>query len=385
MSAAIADHQLGDVEARYLAEAYEVSRGLTATVRGRFTSEVAEMLSERPAAASIEQLQEDLGFPNELLAEFRAEHGLAPRSSMWERWRSQPRGLRLTQTVVALLVLGSSVGVYRYFTATPGLWNYCGGVLGTEVESSTAGGFTEDRVGFRQDERLGLFVCIGADTPGVSIDHIWADVPSRMAFQPVGLETDLTGRGELVGDASAFESFDPHEQVSNQSILWFEMEYCNIEGAIGFDSVHVDYRYRGRQRTLDLPLGYQAMVDGRERCTRQVRQATELETKAWSDVVRPELQGVFLERLGPLRLDPEAVSRDLCRYLSGINPIIGDDGEAIFADFEALSARAVFHLRSAAVAEALIDGAVQGICPEFGAGREDLKALLRSESLADAE
>ena len=152
------------------------------------------------------------------------------------------------------------------------------------------------------------------------------------------------------------------------------MEYCNISGQIWFDAVDLDYRYRGRDRSMSLPLGYRAAVDAAGKCTDEVRATQDAELDRWNGAVDWSEFG-HLDRIGPLRLHPQAVSADLCRYLEGVIPLTDPDGEPAYDEFESLEARAVFRLRDVELSAMLIDGAVLGICPAFADRRDELVAL----------
>ncbi len=260
-------------------------------------------------------------------------------------------------------------------------WNYCGGVAASDVESFEAAGATEYRAAFRQDERLGLYVCVGSSTPGAVVERIRAPLAPRSIIQPVGVETDLDASdAELfLGDTSRGGSFEPYEEPATQSVLWYEMEYCNIAdgGAIGFESFFIDYRYRGRSRSVQIPLDYAAMVEANGQCTGDVRARIDAEGRAWERETAPDIRDFGdLDRVGPLGLSPESVSRDLCRYLQGVIPYRDGQGQAANAEFEALGARAVFQVEDRVLAELLIDGAVLGVCPDFADRRDELVAML---------
>jgi hypothetical protein len=371
--------RLGVVEGAYVRRAAESIDELTPRDRRLIVEGLIEHLGERPAAGALEELYEDLGSPADYAAAVRERERLQPVGVVG-RIRAQPRPLVVAELVVLLGVVLGTWQVWTYYTEVPEFANGCSGVAATEFETLRAASTTELRITYRQDERLGLMVCPTTRTSGVTIERIYRPVPPRLAFQPVGTEVNTESVDwEWTGDASASVAYRPEDVPWGANvILWFEMEYCNTSGRVSVPDFRIDYRYRGRTRTATVLFGYQAGVDAGEQCTNEVRAADDAESAAWAEVTRARLAALIQDRheVGPLRLAPESVSRDLCRYLRGVLPIIGFDGDPAYVDFEPLSARAVFQLDDDAQAEVLIDGAVMGICPEFADRRDELVTML---------
>ena len=296
------------------------------------------------------------------------------------RIRAQPRPLVVVEIVVFVSVILGTWQVGAYYTEVPEFANGCGGVAATEFETLRAASTTEFRITYRQDERLGLMVCPWTQTPGVTIERVYRPVRSRLAFQPVGTEVNTERVDwEWTGDASASVAYRPEDVPWGANvILWFEMEYCNISGSVWVPDFRIDYRYRGRSRTATVPFDHRASIVAQGQCTDEVRAADDAESAAWAGITRARLAALGEARhaVGPLGLSPESVSRDLCRYLRGVGPIIGFDGEPAYADFEPLSARAVFNLDNDELAEVLIEGAVLGVCPEFSERRDELVGMV---------
>ena len=116
-------------------------------------------------------------------------------------------------------------------------------------------------------------------------------------------------------------------------------------------------------------------------CNDSVRERDDALSQAWRQAVDSEIVAAATRShrfggVGPLELEPESVSRDLCRYLRGVTPAMSDAGTPIDDEFEPLEARAVFRLDDRALSETLIDGAITGVCPEFAARRDELVGLL---------
>lgn len=188
------------------------------------------------------------------------------------------------------------------------------------------------------------------------------------------------------GDASLHESSPVNQYKWLDIRVWFEGDRCNgpSQGSIGFGSLNVDYVYRGRQRTGTVDLGAQYSVFFEEGCSQADRAADEELDRAWGTATGGHFDTIeFLNNpqrstaghldLGSVLLEPVAVSRDLCRYLRGIQMPAG----GIDYSIEPLQARAVFRAKREDAA-ALIDGAVLGICPEFANQRDALHELLEA-------
>lgn len=375
----VTELSLPEVEASYLFQVAHQGRGLPRSIRGELLDDAAEMLAERPAAADPRDLEDSVGSAAELVESFRSENGWEGPIGPIRRVGSVRRWVRWTVPIVLLVLAGLGVATYRYFTATPEFSSSCGGVVATDVEQLEAGDTTEYVVGYRQDERLGLYTCVGTQTDGVTIVELARPTAPNGAFQPVGFEVDADDPGEvdLRGDASRRTPYDATEGYLVNAVLWYEMEYCVIEGGIGFDDLHVTYRYRGRTRTTTIPLGYTVTVWAEGLCTDDVRDEIQRASQAWGLITGPRLfpREEPLDALEPYGLFPESVSRDLCRYLRGVIPA-SPGPQPLFTEFEPLESRAVFLIEDRDLAEILIDGAVMGICPDFEARRDDLVALL---------
>lgn len=370
---------LGETEAIYLARVEYAASTLPGSVRVQFSRDVAEILAERPPAIDMADLEDALGSPVELVEEFRREHGWDGRIGVVRRLRTVRSWVRWGVPITVLLLAIGGVLVGRYYSATPEFFNSCGGVVATELETREAGDVTEYVVGYRQDERLGLWLCVGSHTDGVTILNLARPTAANGAFQPVGYEVDADDPSEIDvrGDATRSTPYDASDGGLVNAVLWYEMEYCNIVGGIGFDDLHVTYRYRGRTRDITIPLRYTVTVWAEGLCTDEVRAELDRESQAWRLITGPRLfpRTEPLDALQPYGLFPESVSRDLCRYLRGVIPA-SPGPRALYTEFEPLSERAVFLLADRNQAEILIDGAVMGICPEFEDRRDELVAML---------
>ena len=217
--------------------------------------------------------------------------------------------------------------------------------------------------------RYGVQLCPHSEDESVLFERFYLPEAARMAVQPVGWERQRED-GATKGDASDHEAYSPDPRQPGVTV-WFEGEYCNISGGIGIDRLAVDYRYRGRDRTSWIDLGAQYSFWAEpDQCTDEVRALDDARSVAWANVVGR----TFIDRptidVGSVVLRAESVSRDLCRYLHGIN--FPDNGQAYVP--EPLERRAVFRVNDAH-ASVLIDGAVLGICPEFADRRDELREM----------
>jgi hypothetical protein len=301
------------------------------------------------------------------------------------RQRLRMTGGKLAAIAVLAAVLAGVAGLYRWITATPDLRNSCSGLRATEFEMLEAAGATEYRVAFRQDERLGLLLCVHSADAGVEVQEIRLPaVPDMLAIQPVGVEDAIASVGKAspaIGDEAEQAPGFTQTMPFTQTVLWFEMEYCNIVDArVGVDTARVDYRYRGRNRSATVALGFQLSIDGTDTCTKETWDLITEESRRWADSVPDDVALRTDDATGPFGLTAEAVSRDLCRYLGGIHPVLDESGNPVFDRFKPLESRAVFRLDDVELAGHLVDGAVLGICPEFGDRRDELHALLPHRS-----
>ena len=160
---------LGEAEAIYLARVEHAASALPGSVRVQFSRDVAEILAERPPAIDMADLEDALGSPVALVEEFRREHGWDGRIGVVRRLRTVRSWVRWGVPITVLVLAIGGVLVGRYYSATPEFFNTCGGVVATEVDTREAGDVTEYVVGYRQDERLGLYLCVGSHTDGVTI------------------------------------------------------------------------------------------------------------------------------------------------------------------------------------------------------------------------
>ncbi len=340
-------------------------------------AELAETLSGRPPSDSYQDIVDGLGEPAVVARAVRRESGYLGSVSLWRRWRTLPPALRVAHVLVVIAVAGGVVGAWKYFTAAPEFTQGCSGVIATDVDHSSAAGESEYRVPFVQDGRLGAFICLGADRSGVTVTNVSVRNAIQMAMQPVGIEMANRRVVDLkppVGDASDFEPYDPTADPSVYLIWWFEMEYCHITGQVYWLTYDLEYRYRGRTRTAVLDWPYRLSVEGD--CGSAERTDVDERSAGWYSVVGNDTRGLG-ETLTSQNLSPESVSRDLCRFLRGVEPPVDLNGNHTHDEFEPLSARAVFNLGDAALSETLIDGAVLGICPEFADRRDELVSMLK--------
>lgn len=372
------EFSLNTEEVAYLHRVRVASGRLGGAARRALMEEAAEALSERPGECSSHELEVSLGSPESWVVAYIDREQLTLSEGLPGWWQRNPRSTRLGLVVGFAVVLGVGWGGLRYLTATPHFFNPCGGIIATEFETFRAGGATEFRAKFRQDERIGVTLCPHTSTPGVTIKEVYRSDLVRMAFQSVGSEVDLLPQGHWIGDASQPVPWHSDDVPwLADVVLWYEMEFCNISGSIGFNTVEIDYRYRGRDRTTTIDLGYWVMVDAGDKCTNEVRAKSDRESEQWQLVVG---DGITLG--GPdgmvFNMEHENISRDLCRYLSGVKPALDAEGQPVYDQFEPLEARAVFQIANPEFAERLIDGAILGICPEHQDQRERLHSILQA-------
>ncbi len=369
---------LSTEEIAYLSRVRVASARLGGVARPALMEEAAEALSERPGEYSAHELEVSLGSPESWVVGYidREQLTLSEGPRGW--WQRTPQFTRVGFVLGVAVVLGVGWGGWRYFTATPHFLNPCGGIIATEFETFRAGGAKEFRATFRQDERIGVTLCPHTSTPGVTIQEVYRSDLVRMAFQSVGSEVDLLPLGHWIGDASQAVSWRSDDVPwLADVVLWYEMEYCNISGAIGFNTVEIDYRYRGRDRTTTLDLDYWVFVDAGDSCTDEVRAISDRESEQWQQVVTDGITPGGPN--GPVfNIEHENISRDLCRYLSGVKPALDAQGQPTFDRFEPLEARAVFQIDNPDFAERLIDGAIFGICPEHQDQRDRLHSILQA-------
>lgn len=362
---------LGAAEREYVTEVDRSLPSCTHRLRGATLGEVADLLAERPPAESYDEIVASVGPPAEVGEETLA----AVRDSLplgrLQRLRQRP--LR-DQLLVLGLILGIALGagaVYRYFTVVPHIFNPCGGGQASEQIDLEAAGSRERVVTFRRDERVSAYLCPHSQDDGVEIlDVRFPSDAGGMPLQPVGAET-WTRTSTAIGRAGPIEPYLPTDDLSTQVTVWLEMDYCyEGDGRMGWHHIVVEYRYRWRTRTVDVPL--HTVLSVTTGCDAASHPADiEDETRRWRDLVneRGAWNTLGPENHEPFHLTAEGISRDLCRYLRGVVPLDG------FPQIEPLEDRAVFRLDDLRLAELLIDGAVLGICPEFAERRDELVAL----------
>ncbi len=368
----VTEFDLSSEEADYLRSVAKYAKRLPTRPRRALVRETAEMLSGRPPDGSSAELEAALGQPADYVQEWRTEEGFSGKTAPWKHWWHQSTVARGTQVAVLFSLLVGGLALRSYYAATPQIFNSCAGAIGPGVEMLEAGNTTEYRMALRIGERYGVDVCPSSSIPGVTIERVYFANPVQMAIQPVGWQLNLERLSTPTpGDASAHRSWRPEDiPWGADVIVWFEGEYCNISGGHSFGHLSVDYRYRGRSRTasLDLNATYSVWAEP-DQCSDTVREADEAADRSWERVV--DMDVVYSNGdpdnggYGPIELAPVAISRDLCRYLRGV------DGAR-----EPLGARAVFQLGNDELSSTLIDGAVLGVCPEFADQRDTLVALL---------
>ncbi len=384
------EHALDEVQSRYLVELANETLGLSNSQTNKFLAESAEVLSERPPQ-QWDALTEALSMPHSFAVTWREENRPPESHELPTLTDKLRRPRTLASLAIFLLVTVGATWTFRYYTATPEFDTPCTGAQAVEVEVLEAAGATEFRMPLVVDRRYGINICLqafdGADDEGripadVIFDRVYLSEPLSLAVQPVGWE--IVEDGEMTGNASSNSSSSVSDQHWLNLVVWFEGDRCNIEGGTGFGSLSVDYTYRGRQRTGLVDLGAQYSFWAQGVCTAEVRAAEASRDAAWQSVVGTHFfprtvgsepldeQGHLT--LGSVDLQPLAVSRDLCRYLRGI------DAPQSYT-IEPLAERAVFQAApdDAAV---LIDGAVLGVCPEFADQRAALLELLNAEQTA---
>ena len=376
----IEENGLDEIQARYL-HAVENSAGpLTRDQRSALLLESTEMLGERPTQ-EWDDLVESLSPPESFAAAWIAEHPSTPTS--WSERVKDPRNI----TLVLLVVAGvwAALWGYSYRTAELHISNNCSGAIGPAVEQLEASGETEFVMPFAVDARYGIVACVSAwenfdeengrsDRADATIDRIYRADPISPAVQSVGWE--IIDFDSTIGNAHQNQSISNlHEAGVVQVYIWFEGDRCNIAGSTGFGALDVDYTYRGQQRTGTVDLGASYTFSTEEgQCTEEVRAAEEELDRAWSSAVNGRLDDVEFINTQSVQLEQLGVSRDLCRYLRGIDLEV--DGQSIV--IEPLESRSVFQLEPA-TATALIDGAILGICPEFADQRGELIQLIGTD------
>ena len=384
MDRLVEEFQLDDVQTTYLRALDEHTTALTANQRVDFLESSAELLGERPRQ-SWDELTNSLSPPDSFAATWIAEHAIVQTKPSWTQRLRQPRTLGAIIAITGGLV--AALWAFSYVTAEPHLANNCSGARGPAVEQLEAAGQTEYVMPLVLDARYGVVVCVSAwddfneeagrsNPANATIDRIYLADPFFLAVQPVGWEI-INFDSETQGDASQNESYQwAGDSGIPQTIVWFEGDRCNIEGGTGFSTLSVDYTYRGQQRTgtVDLLASYTFEAPSGQ-CTDEVRAAEEAADSRWRSVVNGRIENTGRIDTRSVQLEPESVSRDLCRYLRGI------DTDIVFVDvleIEPLESRAVFQLEPE-VAIPLIDGAVLGICPEFAGERDALVGLAEQQ------
>lgn len=365
-------------ERRYLSEAKRVLRHLPEHDRTRLLAELRLHLEERPSdMASYDALVDELGPPDDYGRHLLAEHRLTPPPPRpwWIRWLAG---------AATVATLASGAFLWRYFTVEPHLSNACGGLTADGTESVTAAGVTEYTAPFRAGGRFGVAVCFFVDESARDLTILGvhtADDGGSLAF--VGTEGPPSEPILHVGDASAFHPFKPTDDAIGRLgyptlMMWFEMRGCSHGG--GLNLIYLDYRWRGRTRTMMYPLGHTYTVESAE--------CTGAEWAEW-DGMRERFHDELWHQPGAdqaLRdADPDpglgrevsldAIGHDLCRHLWGIKPLTEGIG-ATMNQFEPLGERAVFQLPDRELAEAIIVAATEGMCPEFAGRQDELVALL---------
>ncbi|MDW3217615.1 MAG: hypothetical protein R8F63_03295 [Acidimicrobiales bacterium] len=364
---------LNDAEARYLEDLVPYLWWVPKRPRRQIVAEFVEVLSSRPASGSLTDLVAALGRPEDVAARLRREAGFGRPTPLWRRWWLQSHAFHAVQAAAVIALVVGVISWRSYYGATPEFHNSCGGIAAPEYETLQAAGETEYRTTWRERQRYGLLLCPFTDTSGVTIERVFVDVPPGLSLQPVGWELNVERLSNTwVGDASANHPWRPEDVPwLGDVVVWFETAYCSFSGSLWFDTVDIEYRYRGRTRVANVPLGYLMSVDSAGACTEERRALDDEGRAAWKAAVEPSVPRSSFDGIGELGLSPESVSRDLCRYLTGVVPPSDH-----YSEFEPLEARAVFQLDDRDLAETLIDGAVLGICPEFADRREELVALL---------
>lgn len=375
---------LNEAETAYFMAIVGHLDGVPGVARAAMADEAVEMISGRPAS-TFDELASAIGRPVDVASRLRDEMGFVGSTSKWRRWWLLPRWMKAVQIAALVTLAGAGLAIRSYYVATPNILNACAGAVASEFETLRAAGETEFRMALRIGERYGVHLCPFSREEGVTIENIRLRRPVQIAIQPVGWELWIQGADptdEPVGNAAGHAPWPADIEGFASVIVWFEAEYCNISGRISFDELALDYTYRGRSRTMDIPLGATYSVQSAPgQCSDAVRAADDRASAAWLAAVDEEVvwrTGGTPQSggRGPLDLRPESISRDLCRYLRGVIPATGFDGEPFYDQFEPIEARAVFQLGSSTLAETLIDGAVLGICPEFADQRDDLRGMV---------
>lgn len=381
---------LGEHEQTYVTEVRRQLRDVPAMRRRELLDQATDHLAERPAAETSGGLADALGSPGEYAMELRADAGIPARFGRWQRFLGQRRGVLAAQIITASALLVGSLVAWSWFTAAPNIFNSCGGVVASDVEAIGSGSRTEYRVVYHEQQRMGISLCLVAN-PGVTVESISVPFSAPIA-QPVGVELSL-GRTEssFVGDASAFHPYNPSDYPwVGGATLWFEFDVCGANSRsfrFWFDSVDVGYHYRGLSDTLRLDLGYFVSIALDGGCYVRfgdesiARARYEAEQAQWSSVFGGLLRNEISSATDSIH-DPHVgyrVGRNLCRFLRGVVPASGPNGETVPGASEPLAARDVFNLGNDDLAVVLIDASLEAICPEFADRRDELVALVPSD------
>ena len=314
-----------------------------------------------------------------------------PDSLTPPRWLNR----RAVFTVVAAAVAALASGLaLRYFTVEPRIHNYCGGAWASEVKTLEAGGYTEYEISYRKNQRFAIAVCVGAagddDSPTI-LNIYWPDRGGPIA---AFVGTERRSNAEHTGATTVFKPFRPLDDgyLGAPSIyLWFEMPSCNGGGTgTGFSSVLVDYRWRGRERTMRLDLNYTVTQRHDIGCAVGEREADhdferhfyeryeQHQDHPWHPPPTIDVEGFNYDAYGPDRNSSAyGLAHNLCRYLWGIEPMSGTTASRL-NNIEPLEQRAVFRMTDVNHARAIVEAAIDAVCPEFESRRSELLGLLES-------
>lgn len=215
-------------------------------------------LAERPSADSWEELVHDLGAPAACAAAIRAEHGLPAHVGFGAHVRVVRA--RTWAALAGVVVLATGFGGYQWWaSAEPTLINSCSGVTRPDevpVEPREAGDVTEQRIGYVDGATVGLGLCLSSPDE-VEILDLTIDAPQLTMFRPtVTRAADMSTDPDIpapVLDRVWLHGDDSWVRVTIEGELT-GCEWYAPEGGSQFTTATVEYRYRGRTRTMPVDL-----------------------------------------------------------------------------------------------------------------------------------
>ncbi|MEE9417646.1 MAG: hypothetical protein V3V01_20380 [Acidimicrobiales bacterium] len=238
------------------------------------------------------------------------------------------------------------------------------------MEDSKALGHTEHTVTYQHNGRMGVYVCPNTLDAGVEILGLSAVTSPLTLMQQVRIEMSDDG-GSFAEPPKRLRPYELKKEDFVQLIMWFEFDGCedySPGSGIEISSAEVEYRYRGRNRAMTMPLSTRVTVllaedhkcpagrphDGADtRYSERIANEVEIDASPYNDKRHERVQE--LTRAGT----------NLCRFFEGVDTP------------DALEDRAVFQLYET-TAIAVSEIALETHCPEFADRRDQVVTALRS-------